>query len=62
MIEKRAVDLAPAIVLAAQLIFGVLFGVLGLILADPIVALIKVALSNRDADLATVANDDRGTS
>ncbi len=45
MIEKRAVDLAPAVVLAAQLIFGVLFGIMGLILADPIVALAKVALS-----------------
>ncbi len=45
LIEKRAVDLAPAIVLAAQLIFGVLFGIMGLILADPIVALIKVALA-----------------
>ena len=47
LIEKRAVDLAPAIVLAAQLIFGVLFGIMGLILADPIVALVKVALAPR---------------
>ncbi len=47
MIEKRAVDLAPAVVLAAQLLFGVLFGIMGLILADPIVALIKVALTQR---------------
>lgn len=47
MIEKRAVDLAPAVVLAAQLLFGVLFGIIGLILADPIVALIKVALTQR---------------
>jgi predicted PurR-regulated permease PerM len=48
LIEKRAVDLAPAIVLAAQLIFGVLFGIMGLILADPIVALVKVALASRE--------------
>jgi len=47
MIEKRAVDLAPAVVLAAQLLFGVLFGILGVTLADPIVALVKVALSER---------------
>ena len=45
LIEKRAVDLAPAVVLAAQLVFGVLFGIMGLILADPIVALAKVALA-----------------
>lgn len=47
MIEKRAVDLAPAVVLAAQLMFGVLFGILGVTLADPIIALVKVALAQR---------------
>lgn len=47
MIEKRAVDLSPAVVLAAQLLFGVMFGILGVTLADPIVALIKVALAQR---------------
>lgn len=44
MIARRTVDLAPALVLAAQIIFGTLFGVLGLALADPIVAMVKVAL------------------
>jgi predicted PurR-regulated permease PerM len=43
-IARRTVDLAPALVLAAQLLFGALFGVLGLLLADPIIATIKVAL------------------
>ena len=43
-IAKRTVDLAPALVLAAQLLFGVLFGIMGLLLADPIVASIKVSL------------------
>lgn len=47
LIEKRAVDLAPAVVLGAQLVFGVLFGILGVALADPIVALVKVALERR---------------
>ncbi len=50
LIEKRAVDLAPAAVLAAQLLFGVLFGILGLTLADPIIALAKVALERRRAE------------
>jgi predicted PurR-regulated permease PerM len=44
MVARRSVDLAPALVLAAQLIFGALFGILGLALADPILAMIKVAL------------------
>jgi predicted PurR-regulated permease PerM len=43
-IARRTVDLPPALVLAAQLIFGALFGILGLLLADPIVASLKVAL------------------
>ena len=43
-IARKTVDLAPAMVLAAQLLFGALFGVLGLLLADPIVAAIKVTL------------------
>ena len=43
-IARRTVDLAPAVVLAAQVIFGALFGILGLLLADPIVAAVKVAL------------------
>jgi predicted PurR-regulated permease PerM len=43
-IARRTVDLPPALVLAAQLIFGALFGILGLLLADPIVATLKVTL------------------
>jgi predicted PurR-regulated permease PerM len=43
-IARRTVDLAPAAVLAAQLLMGALFGILGLLLADPILATIKVAL------------------
>lgn len=43
-IARKTVDLAPAAVLAAQLIFGALFGFLGLLLADPILASLKVAL------------------
>jgi predicted PurR-regulated permease PerM len=47
MVAKRAVDLAPALVLGAQILFGALFGILGLALADPIVAMIKVALERQ---------------
>ena len=45
-VARRTVDLAPAVVLAAQLIFGTLFGFLGLLLADPIVATIKTTLED----------------
>jgi predicted PurR-regulated permease PerM len=44
MVARRSVDLAPALVLATQLLLGTLLGIFGLALADPIVAMIKVAL------------------
>ncbi|KPL68172.1 permease [Erythrobacter sp. SG61-1L] len=49
LIAKKTVDLAPALVLATQLVLGVMFGILGLALADPLVAMIKVALERRSA-------------
>ena len=35
-IARRTVDLAPAVVLAMQLLMGALFGILGMLFADPI--------------------------
>jgi predicted PurR-regulated permease PerM len=49
-VARKTVDLAPALVLGAQLLFGALFGLLGLMLADPIVALLKVALEKKSED------------
>jgi predicted PurR-regulated permease PerM len=51
-IARRTVDLAPAVVLAMQLLLGALFGILGVLFADPILATIKVVLvdlSRREA-------------
>jgi predicted PurR-regulated permease PerM len=51
-IARRTVDLAPAVVLAMQLLMGALFGILGVLFADPILATLKVVLielSNRQA-------------
>ncbi|MXO66921.1 AI-2E family transporter [Altericroceibacterium endophyticum] len=47
MIARKTVDLAPALVLAMQLVMGILFGILGLFLADPLLAMIKVVLEQR---------------
>lgn len=58
MVAKRSVDLAPALVLGAQLLFGALFGIMGLALADPIVAMIKVLLEERSENAA----EDAGAS
>lgn len=57
VIARKTVDLPPALVLAAQLIMGVLFGILGLALADPLVAMIKVWLE-RAADRNQAKQDD----
>jgi len=60
-IARRTVDLAPAVVLAMQLLMGALFGVLGILFADPILATLKVVLvdvsqdhSRKDAEGAEV--------
>ncbi len=57
LIAKKTVDLAPALVLGAQLIMGILFGILGLFLADPLLAMIKVALERR-AELNGAAEEN----
>ena len=52
-IARRTVDLPPALVLAMQLLMGALFGILGVLFADPILATLKVILvdlSNRQAE------------
>lgn len=53
MVAKRTVDLPPALTLSSQILAGTLFGLLGLTLADPLTAMIKVALersSEAEAD------------
>ena len=43
-VARRTVDLAPAVVLAFQLLMGALFGLLGILFADPLLATLKVVL------------------
>jgi len=51
-VARKTVDLAPALVLGAQLLFGALFGILGLALADPLVAMAKAALQQASDERA----------
>lgn len=44
MVARRTVDMPPALTLSSQILASTLFGVIGLALADPMVAMIKVAL------------------
>jgi predicted PurR-regulated permease PerM len=57
-VARKTVDLAPALVLSAQLLFGALFGLMGLALADPLIAMIKVALERKSLD----DSGEKGTS
>ena len=43
-VARRTVDLAPAVLLAMQLLMAAVFGILGVLFADPILATIKVVL------------------
>lgn len=44
IIAKKTVDLPPALTLSSQILASTLLGIMGLALADPLVAMIKVAL------------------
>ena len=57
MVARRTVDMPPALTLSSQILASTLFGVLGLALADPMVAMIKVALE-RNSERAI--RDDAG--
>lgn len=57
-IARRTVDLAPALVLATQVLFGALFGILGILFADPILAALKVTL----VDLSRIREAEEGES
>ncbi len=56
-IARRTVDLAPAIVLAMQLLMGALFGILGVLFADPILAALKVTLMDLSKQNAADAGE-----
>jgi predicted PurR-regulated permease PerM len=56
-IARRTVDLAPAIVLAMQLLMGALFGILGVLFADPILASLKVVLIDLSRQQAAKKGD-----
>ena len=47
LIAKHTVDMPPALTVSSQILASTLFGFLGLALADPIVAMIKVALERK---------------
>jgi predicted PurR-regulated permease PerM len=56
-IARRTVDLAPAIVLAMQLLMGALFGILGVLFADPILATLKVVLMDLSRQRAAAEDE-----
>lgn len=55
-VAKKTVDLPPALTLSTQVLFSALFGLMGLALADPITAIIKLFLE-RSAEVEAEEND-----
>ena len=47
IVARRTVDLPPALTLSMQILASALFGLMGLIIADPLTAMLKVALERR---------------
>ena len=60
LVARRTVDMPPALTVSSQILMSTLFGFLGLALADPIVAMIKVPLERRSeqAVAAGFGSDD----
>ncbi len=56
LVARRTVDLPPALTLSMQILVSALFGVLGLVIADPLTAMLKVALE-RSSERAERAED-----
>lgn len=52
LVAKHTVDMPPALTVSSQILMSTLFGFLGLALADPIVAMIKVALERKSEQAA----------
>ncbi|PKP91586.1 MAG: AI-2E family transporter [Alphaproteobacteria bacterium HGW-Alphaproteobacteria-16] len=52
LIARRTVDMPPALTMSSQILGSTLFGFLGLALADPMIAMIKVALERKSEQAA----------
>lgn len=52
LVARHTVDMPPALTVSSQILMSTLFGFLGLALADPLVAMIKVALERKSEQAA----------
>ncbi len=59
LVQQRTVSLAPALTITAQLLFGVLAGTMGLLLATPLTAATLVFI--RKLYLEDVLGEEQGT-
>ncbi len=57
IVARRTVDLPPALTLSMQILVSALFGVIGLVIADPLTAVLKVALE-RSSERAAQNGED----
>ena len=61
LIQKRTVDLPPALTILSQTVMGTLFGIMGLILATPLAATLMVAVQMVYVESVLEKADDGGT-
>jgi len=64
LIERRAVSLGPAFIISSQIVMGVLFGSLGVLIATPLAAVVIITvqmlyIQDTLGDTVTVLGDSR---
>jgi predicted PurR-regulated permease PerM len=57
IIQRQALDIPPATLFACQILLGVVFGIWGLAMALPLLAIVKVMIDYFKSDAATSDND-----
>jgi predicted PurR-regulated permease PerM len=50
MLQRQALDIPPATLFAFQILLGVVFGIWGLAMALPLIAIVKVIIEHFKAD------------
>jgi predicted PurR-regulated permease PerM len=56
MLQRQALEIPPATLFAFQILLGVVFGIWGIALALPLIAIVKVLIDHFKADEAAVSN------
>jgi predicted PurR-regulated permease PerM len=56
MVQRQALEIPPATLFAFQILLGVVFGIWGITLALPLIAIVKVLIDHFKADDAAASS------